>query len=174
MTEASLSKQPSRRTASDRRGLAPIAAVAARVAAPLLKKRGLAEARMLTEWSAIAGAGTAERSMPERLVRPRHGGDGGVLHLRVSGAWALEFQHAAPHLIERINTYFGYKAVGSIRMIQAPLPRLRRRAPEPKPLPPADEAQLAALTGKIDDPELREQLLRLGRAIRRRNPASPA
>jgi hypothetical protein len=164
-------RQPSRRAANDRRGLAPIAAVVARVARPLLKKRGLAEARLLTEWRAIAGAGTAERSMPERLVRARKGGEGGVLRLRVAGAWALEFQHAAPQLIERINAYFGYPAVAGIRLVQAPLAPRARPRPEPTPLPPADEAALLALTGKIDDPELREQLRRLGRAIRRRTPA---
>ena len=151
-----------------RRGLAPVAAAAARVAAPILKKRGLAEARIVTDWRAIVGDTVAERSAPERLVRARQPEAGGTLRLRVAGAWALEFQHIAPGLIARINGYFGYAAVARIQLIQAPLPAAKR-APTPlAPLPPATEARLAAMTAKIDDPDLRERVLALGRALERR------
>ncbi len=153
-----------------RRGLAPVAAAAARVAAPLLKKRGLAEARIVTDWRAIVGATVAERSAPERLQRGRGGGadSGGTLRLRVAGAWALEFQHMAPGLIARINGYFGYPAVARIQFIQAPLPAAKRAPVPPAPLPPEAEARLAAMTAKIDDPELRERVMALGRALERR------
>jgi hypothetical protein len=141
-----------------RRGLAPVAAAAARVAAPILKKRGLAEARIVTDWRAIVGDAVAERSAPE----------GGTLRLRVAGAWALEFQHMAPGLIARINGYFGYAAVARIQFIQAPLPAAKRPPAPPAPLPPEAEARLAAMTAKIDDPALRERVLSLGRALERR------
>ena len=72
------------RDSGQRRGLAPVAAAAARVAAPLLKKRGLAEARIVTDWRAIVGATVAERSAPERLVRGRGAESGGTLRLRVA------------------------------------------------------------------------------------------
>jgi hypothetical protein len=158
--------------------MAPVAAAAARVAAPLLKKRGLAEARILTDWRAIVGDTVAQRSAPERLVRGRaaqgaapHGArteSGGLLRLRVAGAWALEFQHMAPELIARINGYFGYPAVARIQFIQAPLPAAKRPAPPPAPLTPAVEARLAAMTAKIADPELRDRVLALGRALEQR------
>jgi hypothetical protein len=151
-----------------RRGLAPVAAAAARVAAPILKKRGLAEARIVTDWRAIVGDTVAERSAPERLVRARQPEAGGTLRLRVAGAWALEFQHIAPGLIARINGYFGYAAVARIQLIQAPLPAAKRAPAPPAPLPPATEARLAAMTAKIDDPDLRERVLALGRALERR------
>jgi hypothetical protein len=151
-----------------RRGLAPVAAAAARVAAPILKKRGLAETRIVTDWRAIVGDTVAQRSAPERLVRGRGADQGGTLSLRVAGAWALEFQHMAPGLIARINGYFGHAAVACIQFIQAPLPSARRAPAPPAPLPPEAEARLAAMTAKIDDPELRERVLALGRALERR------
>src|SRR5262249_52826916 len=157
----------SKRAAKDanfRRGLAPVAAAAARVAAPILKKRGLAEARIVTDWRAIVGDTAAERSAPERLLRGRAaqgaGADsGGTLRLRVAGAWAPEFQHRARELIARINGYFGYPAVARIQFIQAPLPAARRTNPPPAPLAPEAEARLAAMVAKIADPELRERVL---------------
>ena len=153
--------------------MAPVAAAATRVAAPLLKKRGLAEARIVTDWRAIVGDVAAQRSAPERLVRGRaaRGADaeaGGSLRLRVVGAWALEFQHMAPELIQRINAYFGYTAVARIQFIQAPLPAPKRASAPPAPLQPEAEARLAALAAKIEDPELRERVLALGRALEQR------
>lgn len=163
-----------------RRGLAPVAAAAARVAAPILKKRGLAEARIVTDWRAIVGDSVAERAAPERLVRGRQTGrdGGGTLRLRVAGAWALEFQHMAPGLIARINAYFGYPAVARIQFLQAPLPAARRAAAPPAPLKPEAEARLATMAAKIEDAELRERVLALGRALERRaarvsKPAGP-
>ncbi|HEY7608043.1 MAG TPA: DciA family protein [Alphaproteobacteria bacterium] len=146
----------------------PVAAAAARVAAPILKKRGLAEARIVTDWRAIVGDVAAQRSSPERLVRGRQTERGGTLRLRVAGAWALEFQHMAPELIQRINAYFGYPAVSRIQFIQAPLPAAKRASAPPPPLAPEAEARLAALAAKIDDPELRERVLSLGRALEQR------
>jgi hypothetical protein len=157
-----------------RHGLAPVAVAAARVAAPLLKKRGLAEARIVTEWRAIVGDSVAQRSAPVRLVRPRRGEDaaGGTLRLRVAGAWALEFQHIAPDLIARINAYFGYPAVARLQFIQAPLPAERNRPSSPAalgaPLGDEIEARLAAQASKIEDPDLRARVIALGRALERR------
>lgn len=151
-----------------RRGMAPVAAAAARVAAPILKKRGLAEARIVTDWRAIVGDTVAERSAPERLMRGRGADQGGTLRLRVAGVWALEFQHMAPELVARINGFFGFAAVTRIQFIQAPLPIAKRAPAPPAPLPPAAEARLAAMTAKIDDPALRERVIALGRALERR------
>ena len=157
-----------RKDAGLRRGMAPVAAAATRVAAPLLKKRGLAEARIVTDWRAIVGDVAAQRSAPERLVRGRQPEAGGSLRLRVVGAWALEFQHMAPELIQRINAYFGFKAVARIQFIQAPLPAPKRASAPPAPLQPEAEARLAALAGKIEDPDLRERVLALGRSLEQR------
>jgi hypothetical protein len=157
-----------------RRGLAPVAAAAARVAAPILQKRGMAEARIVTDWPAIAGDLVAQRSAPERLVRPRKGEAGGTLRLRVAGAWALEFQHIGPDLMARINAYFGYPAVARIQIVQAPLPDRRRPPARPVPLPPAAETRLAERAAKIADPELRDRVIALGRALEQRARLAPA
>ncbi|MGI9449776.1 MAG: DciA family protein, partial [Geminicoccaceae bacterium] len=54
---------------------------------PEAKRRGLAEARLLTEWARIIGPEIASRCQPVSLSR------NGLLHLDVSGSAALELQH---------------------------------------------------------------------------------
>lgn len=168
-TSAGKTRAPDER----RRGLAPVAAAAARIAAPILAKRGMAEARIVTDWRAIAGDLVAQRSAPERLVRGRKGEAGGTLRLRVAGSWALEFQHIAPDLMARINAYFGYPAVARIQFVQAPLPDNRRAPARRVPLPAPAETRLADRAAKIDDPELRARVIALGRALEQRARSAP-
>jgi hypothetical protein len=165
MSSSATSKRTAK-NASVRRGMAPVAAAAARVTAPILKKRGLAEARIVTDWRAIVGDLAADRSAPERLVRGRD--SAGTLRLRVAGTWALEFQHMAPELVARINGYFGYPAVARIQLVQAPLPTRQQPSRVAPPLSAEAEAELAARAAKIADPELRERVVALGRALAQR------
>ena len=161
-------QEPPATAAVRRRGLAPVGAAAARVTAPLLQKRGLAEARIVTDWRAIAGDLVSQRSAPERLTRARQGDAGGTLRLRVAGAWALEFQHMAPELMARINGYFGYPAVARIQFVQGPVATAPRAPARLRPLSADAEARIVERAAKIADPELRERVMALGRALARR------
>jgi len=143
------------------------------------EKYGFASAALLTDWASIAGADIASYTAPERLKWPRgvnaygeieEGAErrpGATLVLRVDGPRAIELQHKAHQLIERINASFGYRAVAELRFVQAPLggapapagqPPLRRR-------PVAAEADLADLATVRDEP-LRDALARLQASIR--------
>jgi hypothetical protein len=79
----------------------------------------------------------------------------------------MELQHAAPQVIERVNTYFGFPAVRQLRLLQM---ALRVAAPPAPPrrrdLRPDEETALGAAVGAVDDPDLRAALLQLGRAVR--------
>jgi hypothetical protein len=87
--------------------------------------------------------------------------------LRVEGPAAVEIQHLANVILERVNRFFGWQAVGRIALRQAPL---TRREP-PQPPPAADLAETervgATLTAVADD-DLRQALARLGAAVKRR------
>ena len=125
------------------------------------KRRGLAEARLLTDWASVIGETIASRCHPVSLNR------NGVLHLDVSGGAALELQHAELQVIERINTFFGRPIVSRLHLRQAP-PRRRTLAPPKVSPPPLDAAEKAAI-GKtvegIDDPALRDALASLGETL---------
>lgn len=141
-----------------------LAASLPKVTKPALEKHGRAYASLIGEWTNIVGAALGALSLPEKLATPANGG--GVLTVRVAGAAATEFQHLAPQILERINTYLGFGAVVRLKLVQAPLPGPRRR-PAPRPIVPSAEKRkaIAATAESVTDPVLHDALVRLGEAI---------
>jgi hypothetical protein len=138
-----------------------------KVAAPILGRRGFGEAQVILEWPAVVGQDLARDTLPVKLSFGRGERVDGTLHLRVAAGAALAIQHLEPLIIERINTFFGYKAVGRLAIRQGPLPR-RNEPKAPPPPRPLSEAESQALQGRlqtVNDPGLREALERLGRAV---------
>jgi hypothetical protein len=132
-----------------------------------LGRHGLAEGGLVTDWAAVVGQTIAERSLPLRLSFTGGERRDGTLHVRVSGALALELQHLEPQILERINGYFGYRAVGRLRIHQGPVPDQRPpRRPSPAPPSPAAEAEIGSLVSAVEDDGLRQALQGLGRSLR--------
>jgi hypothetical protein len=151
-----------------RQGLRAIARELPDLTRSALAKRGFAAARVIADWPEIVGAELAESSIPERLVRAR-GADSATLVVRVSPGAALELQHTIPQVVERVNGYFGFRAVDRLRLIQGPVaPRVRRAPPVPATLSPAAEAALETILAPLANSPLHDSLARLGRAVRAR------
>ena len=130
-------------------------------------KRGFADGAIVKDWVTIAGEHLARHSLPEKISTPRDKAAGGVLYLTIdSGGMATELQHLEPLLIERINGYFGFKAVDRLKITQGPLPKEDHKpAPPVRPLQKTEESDLAESLLEVDDPELKEALEALGRAV---------
>jgi hypothetical protein len=131
-------------------------------------KQGFASTELVTRWAEIVGAEIAAHSEPEKIQwsRPYNGQtpEPGTLVLRVEGPAAIEIQHLSGVVLERVNRFFGWQAVGSLRLRQAPL---GRKAPKPLPAPdPEATARMAAGLADIKDESLRDALARLGAAIK--------
>jgi hypothetical protein len=132
-----------------------------------LGRHGLAEGGLVSDWAAVVGETIAERSLPLRLSFTGGERREGTLHVRVSGALALELQHLEPLILERINGYFGYRAVGRLRIHQGPVPDQRpAHRPSPAPPSPATEAEIGSLVSAVEDDSLRQALQGLGRSLR--------
>lgn len=142
-----------------------LAAMIPTIAGKALGKRGLAYAGLLTEWASIVGPRFAERTAPHRLAFPPGQREGATLHLRVAGAFALELQHMEPQLLERINGFFGYKAVARIKLVQAPVLRPPTRKEPLRPLAPAEIQAVDAAAAVVSDEGVAAALARLGKAI---------
>jgi hypothetical protein len=150
-----------------------LAAELAPIIRPILGKRGLGEAQLLAEWDAIVGPDRAAEARPDRLAFTGGERRGGTLRLRVAPAVALELQHREPQIIERINAFFGYRAVARLAYVQA-APAARRTPPPPiRPLSAAEEERVAATVEPVADGELKEALARLGAAILGSAPRPP-
>lgn len=155
--------------ATRRQGLRAIARELPDVTRSAMARRGFAAARAIADWPEIVGPALADSSIPERLVRNRSPDSAATLVVRVRPAAALELQHWLPQVIERVNGYFGFRAVGQIRLVQGPVTRPKRRVLPPAPALPAPEsAALEARLAPLAGSPLGEALLALGKAVRAR------
>jgi hypothetical protein len=147
----------------------PLADLVRRTLADTFARQGFASTELITHWNDIVGAEVAAHCEPLRLRWPR-GGDvdapePATLVLRVEGPVAIEIQHLSPVILERVNRFFGWRAVGRLALRQAPL--ARRAAPPVRPAPDPQVAARLAATLDIADEDLRNALARLGAAIKR-------
>lgn len=147
--------------AARRPGLFSIGIAVSQVAAPILKRRSGVLARLKADWPAIVGPRWAAVSWPLALGRD------GALKLRVTPTAALDMQHRAPLVIERITLYFGRPIAARLLFAQGPLPLAPMpAAPALPPLLPAGTRQtLDRRLADIPDPDLRAALARLGHAV---------
>jgi hypothetical protein len=154
-------------------GLRRLPDLLSKVLDPASRRRGLAQARVLTDWPTIVGQVLAARCQPVKLTGASRG-HGGILHLHVAGSAALELQHSEPQLLERINSYFGYPAVARLRLIRAPLSlRQRLQAATPPPLDARARAEIEAVVQPVADDGLRAALADLGTTLKRPGREAP-
>ena len=95
----------------------PVAELIGKSLDPIARKRGLARAELLAWWPDIVGAAYAGRTAPERIRWPRDG-KAATLVVRCDPSLALQFAHETDRVRERLNAYFGYPAVGAVRIVQ--------------------------------------------------------
>lgn len=147
----------------------PLADLIPRCLGETFARQGFASADIVTHWPDIVGSEIAAHAEPVRLKWPRGGEDESspaTLVLRVEGPAAIEIQHLSAVILERVNRFFGWRAVDRIALKQAPL--ARRAEPRHVPPPSANEiAQASAALPDIADDGLRAALARLGASIKR-------
>ena len=147
----------------------PLRDLLSKVVGETFKRRGFASAELVTRWTEIVGVEIAAHSEPIKIqwTRPPDGEarQPGTLILRVEGPAAIEIQHLANVICERVNRFLGWRAVERIALRQAPLRNALRQPVSA--VDPATAARIAASLPEIADDELRQALARLGAAVRR-------
>ena len=132
------------------------------------KQQGFASAELVTRWADIVGPEIAAHAEPLKVQWPRAVGneapEPGTLVLRVDGPTAIEIQHLATVILERVNRFFGWQAVDRLALRQAPLSRRGKKVA--KVIDPEAAARIAASLPEITDDELRQALARLGAAVK--------
>ena len=150
--------------------LMPLSQLVGKTISDLFARQGFASTGIVTHWPEIVGPEIADHAEPLRMVWPRrvHEDDPepATLVLRVEGPVALEIQHLSGVIIERVNRFFGWRAIGRVQIRQAPLARREKKAARPAP-DPAIVARLAADMTDIADEGLRGALARLGATVKR-------
>lgn len=110
------------------------------------RQRSPAGAAVMSEWATIVGPRLAAETEPRRLAR-------GVLTVTCAGPVAMELQHLAPVLMERINTFAGGRVVEAIRFVQGEVTRVPAPAvpapAAPVPVEGVAEGELNAALGRL-------------------------
>jgi hypothetical protein len=149
----------------------PLADLSGAALSDALRGQGFASTEIIARWAEIAGAEIAAHSEPMKISWPRQSGgeppEPATLVLRVEGPAAIEIQHLTAVILERVNRFFGWQAVGRIALRQAPLRRQERPEP-PAPPDPAEQARIAAGMPGIADEDLKAALARLGAMVKRK------
>jgi hypothetical protein len=148
----------------------PLSVLLSDVFSDAYAKQGFAARELVTRWAEIAGPEISAHSEPLKIQWPRpvegQPQEPATLVLRVEGPMALEIQHASEIILQRVNRFFGWSAVGRLALRQAPLSRrdrpAARHAPDAKSV-----AEVARTLSAVEDDELRAALARLGASIKR-------
>lgn len=142
-------------------GLVAVGLPMAKITRPLFGRRGFVHGALITDWPAIVGSAMAIHTMPLGIRFPKGERVNGVLEIKVAAsAFSTQLQHLEPLVIERVNGYFGWRAVERLKLRHGPLPKLDR----PKGVKPVTDlpAPSLAVLDRVEDPELRAVLQRLG------------
>ena len=148
----------------------PLSVLLSDVFSDAYAKQGFAARELVTRWAEIAGPEIAVHTEPLKIQWPRpvegQPQEPATLVLRVDGPMALEIQHSSDAILQRVNRFLGWNAVGRLALRQAPLSR--RNAPKAPSGPDAEAvAEVAKTLTSVEDEDLRAALARLGASIKR-------
>jgi len=137
---------------------------------PVLRKRAGISIGLVQSWEEIAGPRLASRSRPEKIQWPRrmHEDDPfepAVLVIACEGMAALHLQHETGEIINRVNAFLGFTAIGRIKIVQKPMATNKPPKPTLRPLTAAEKTKLSDTVGKVEDDALRASLERLGATL---------
>jgi len=148
----------------------PLSVLLSDVFSDAYARQGFAARELVTRWTEIAGSGIAAHCEPLKMQWPRpvegQPLEPATLVLRVEGPMALEIQHSSEVILERVNRFFGWSAVGRLALRQGPL--LRRQRSTSAHGPDVRKVEEVERTlSSVEDDELRAALARLGASIKR-------
>jgi hypothetical protein len=154
--------------------LRPLADLVETCLSPALAAQGFAASDVIVAWPEIVGERLASFSCPSKVEWKRQSRpadpdarpEPAVLVVRVESAFALELQHLAPLVVERVNTHYGWRCVGRLVLKQGPVPRPSKRTGRTVLKPSeADRKRVGEAVEGIAEDGLRAALDRLGQAV---------
>lgn len=147
-------------------GVRPIAELMPEIGRTAFRKFGFIQSSVVTRWPEIVGHSHARVCAPESIRFPPGEKSEGILQLVVVPAHAPIISHVIPEIIERVNRFFGYKAVARVKLRQGAVkPPPAREAPTAPPSLRPIPLELGESLRDIGDPELRTVLESLARSL---------
>ena len=128
-------------------------------------------AAMLDHWQEIVGKEFARDTAPSKITFPHQPNEArrrnGTLTVRLPKGLAMEFTFKVDQIKQRINSYFGYDAIGKIAF--EPVYGVRPKAKTMKEPDPATIERLKSEVNVIENNELKDVLQAFGESLHRSN-----
>ena len=143
-------------------GLFSFGADVRQLIAPLLGKKGVIQADILSRWPDILGTELSCGITPSSISFSKQK-EGAVLTVKAfSGAYAVEFTARKEQIKERLNSYFGYAAICDIRVTQGGNFTPPKRIPQKLNISDEKKEEIRKAVSKIENENLRNALVDLG------------
>ena len=126
------------------------------------------------KWKQIVGSFFSNHSQPMKISSVKDFIDdkneyifSNYLHVNVSPAAAVDFQHFKDKITEKINSYFGYKAIKGIKIHQNFIPKIDNSTIHKRKLKNINKlnAEVKQCVQGIKNKELEESVVKLGLSI---------
>ncbi len=140
------------------------------ITSDFVSKEGFVWAVILQGWPLVVGDAYKDMVLPQKLQFPKGKTTEGTLSVLVenSGA-AMLVQHLQPVILERVNRYFGYKALTKMVMRQGVFPSKTELTKfsfkKERPLTGAEKEEIEGLLKTFPEGPLREALKNFGESL---------
>lgn len=142
---------------------------------PVIERRAGMTMDLIATWDHIAGDPHHALSRPEKLSWPGRDAEEfepATLLVACESTHVLFMQHDSDQIIERINAYFGFYAVGRLKFVQKPVSQQSessstsgKHRPTVRDLDAKRSADLEHILSQVSDPELKAALEKLGAGV---------
>ena len=108
-------KQNNKESKTYVQGLRPFSKTVPRGLKGILKKNGYNYSEIISKWDLLVGSDISNYSYP-KSIKMTKGNDNGILVLAVERGNEIDLEYAKKDIINKINSYFGYKLISEIRL----------------------------------------------------------
>ena len=135
-----------------------------------LSSEDLVEVDIMLNWIDIVGENIAAYSRPIKAVYDNKS-DKRVLNIDVPvGGFALEIQHKEQYILDKVNSYFGYRAIHKLKVNQninmkPVFVKSIVSTKKERELNDDEKKYLEELTNGIEDEKIKEILIKIGKDV---------
>ncbi len=142
-----------------------------KVLEPAVARRAGMTLDLIRAWPELAGTEFAGSTCPVKIEWPRRIGEDdpfrpATLVVACESGAALFLQHRQAEILQQVNLYFGFEAIARLRIMQRPVSQTEAEPASPKrQLTSREKKRLTELVKRIEDPDLKATILKLGRGL---------
>jgi len=83
-----------------------------------IKEKIFVEVSLIKQWNNVVGNDIAKFCWPIKVIFSNIKNSNGIIFLKTKRGKSMEIEFKSEEIIEKLNQYFGYKAIGKISVVQ--------------------------------------------------------